>query len=288
MADLGMPASDPLLGFLRTSLLAGRSGTQILILGPWRVPAHRSLASAARGVAYQDFRFSLTARGGADFSTPQGESIPLEPGTLLWRAPGLRHSIHYRAGGYSEFAIVAPPSIYAVLVEFSLLDPSRRSIRLADPAPLFAALREASAAFHRARHHAARLIALLDIFRMVEREVEASTRRRGDGLVLDRARALLAAKLDQPLSMESVARASGMPYEKFRRIFKEATGLSPKDYRLSEKMDRAKLLLMDRGLSATAIAERLGYPEVFAFLRQFKRRTGETPGAFRNRYLGPG
>ncbi len=52
------------------------------------------------------------------------------------------------------------------------------------------------------------------------------------------------------------------------------------------RLQRALLLLDDRGLTVTEIADRLGYTEVPNFTRAFRKWTGMTPVAYRDRNRG--
>lgn len=78
-----------------------------------------------------------------------------------------------------------------------------------------------------------------------------------------------------------VAEACSMAQSTFRRQFAKATGLSPQDWLLKERMKRARSWLRDRSLSISDVADRVGYPDVFLFSKQFKQRTGVTPSAWR-------
>ncbi|TDQ40769.1 AraC family transcriptional regulator [Aureibacillus halotolerans] len=66
----------------------------------------------------------------------------------------------------------------------------------------------------------------------------------------------------------------------FATLFKEATGQSPKNYLIQERIRKAKLLLLDPG-SIESVAEQLGYTSLHYFCRNFKEVTGQTPSQFR-------
>ena len=63
----------------------------------------------------------------------------------------------------------------------------------------------------------------------------------------------------------------------FSRVFTETFGLSPKEYRLSVMVDRARILLLEGEQSIAMIAHELGYRDAFSFSRQFKERMGASP-----------
>ena len=89
--------------------------------------------------------------------------------------------------------------------------------------------------------------------------------------------------LQSRIDLKELCRENGWGYEKFRKIFKQSTGVSPAQYRLRRRLDQAKtLLLSDRDMPLSEIAIRLGYTNVYEFSAQFKKSTGQPPGKFRN------
>lgn len=66
----------------------------------------------------------------------------------------------------------------------------------------------------------------------------------------------------------------------FSVIFKEITGISPHKYLTDYRMRRAEELLSEGGYSVTVTALSVGYPDVFAFSRAYKKRFGYSPSKF--------
>ena len=75
--------------------------------------------------------------------------------------------------------------------------------------------------------------------------------------------------------------AQGIDYEQFRKAFKKRLGISPGQYRIRRRMDRACELLQHSDLSIAAIAYELGYPTPYEFSAQFKQQMGITPSRYR-------
>jgi AraC family transcriptional regulator len=67
----------------------------------------------------------------------------------------------------------------------------------------------------------------------------------------------------------------------FVRTFKQSTGLPPHRYLLARRIERAKELLGERGLSIAEVAQRTGFHGVTQLTRAFRRLTGTTPSGFR-------
>lgn len=66
----------------------------------------------------------------------------------------------------------------------------------------------------------------------------------------------------------------------FRRLFKEYSGLSPTEYRIRRRLEKAKNYLAYDDLSVAEIAELLGFVDTAYFCKQFKAHTGVTPMGF--------
>ena len=126
--------------------------------------------------------------------------------------------------------------------------------------------------------HTARAHMLLA--QVVDLHNAAKTARRGSDF-LRRACAMLEERLETELDMQAVARHFNFGYERFRKLFAAETGVSPAKYRILRRVDRAKTLLTEGRIPLKAIAEQLGYCDVYFFARQFKQVTGKTPGEFR-------
>jgi AraC-like DNA-binding protein len=74
-----------------------------------------------------------------------------------------------------------------------------------------------------------------------------------------------------------------MGYESFRKEFRARMGVSPGDYRIRRRIDRARELLTSTTQSVKEIAYELGYPNPSVFSLQFKREVGRSPEHYRSR-----
>jgi len=85
------------------------------------------------------------------------------------------------------------------------------------------------------------------------------------------------------LSLDDLASEAAMSRFHFVRAFTRATGKSPLQYVIHERMELAKLLLKTTRLPVASVAADIGYDDVSRFGRHFRRHTGVTPAAFRAR-----
>ncbi|MBD3240946.1 MAG: helix-turn-helix domain-containing protein, partial [Chitinivibrionales bacterium] len=82
-------------------------------------------------------------------------------------------------------------------------------------------------------------------------------------------------------SVEQMARESYMSVDHFIRLFARYMGVTPAEYKIRARLDKARALLKMTNYSITKIAQRLGYPDIHTFSRQFTKRMGMSPTAFR-------
>jgi len=85
--------------------------------------------------------------------------------------------------------------------------------------------------------------------------------------------------------MEGIAAELGMSRAHFFRIFKEHTGLTPYQYHLELKLNRARQMLRNSDLAVKQIARLLGFSNVYHFSKFFKNKTGLAPTPWRNHGL---
>ena len=83
------------------------------------------------------------------------------------------------------------------------------------------------------------------------------------------------------LSIPRLAELCGMSEAAFYRAFRACVGLSPKQYWLQLRLDKARQLLTDDTLSVADIAFHLGFCDEAHFCKLFRRYTGFTPGQYR-------
>ncbi len=82
---------------------------------------------------------------------------------------------------------------------------------------------------------------------------------------------------DDNLSIPEIAKLCNISEAYFRRLFKEYSGMSPNQYRLYHKIERAKTLLKYDYLTVSETADKLSFTSVAYFIKVFKEHTGNTP-----------
>jgi transcriptional regulator GlxA family with amidase domain len=108
----------------------------------------------------------------------------------------------------------------------------------------------------------------------------------GDAAVLAAQRAI-AANFAVAAPVDEMVRASGLAPRTFKRRFKAATNHAPIAYVQRIRVERAKRLLETSDEPIEEISWAVGYEDAASFRRLFKRLTGLTPGAYRQRFQIP-
>ncbi len=92
---------------------------------------------------------------------------------------------------------------------------------------------------------------------------------------------VLHAHCEEDLSVEQLAELCGCSVSNMKRIFSRYSDRGVAKYFLTIKIQRA-MQLLDAGVPAAEVAQRLGFAETGYFHTVFRRETGMTPGTYRH------
>lgn len=98
---------------------------------------------------------------------------------------------------------------------------------------------------------------------------------------LERARCFIHDHAERPISLEEVASEAALSRFHLTRSFAEVFGLPPLAYHRRLRLEGAARLLKSDAVSATEIAEQLGYGSLSAFTRAFRQNFGVPPSQAR-------
>ncbi|HWK57807.1 MAG TPA: AraC family transcriptional regulator [Parapedobacter sp.] len=105
--------------------------------------------------------------------------------------------------------------------------------------------------------------------------------------LVGKARVIFRENIETPITAEQVAEELGVSYSLFRKVFKKYTGISPGQYAIQLKIEKAKRLLTFPDKLVKEVAYELGFESCFYFSKLFKEKTGLSPASYRERYTPP-
>ncbi|MBQ9747562.1 MAG: helix-turn-helix transcriptional regulator, partial [Clostridia bacterium] len=89
--------------------------------------------------------------------------------------------------------------------------------------------------------------------------------------------------LDKSCPIGVLSEIMELSEDSFYRYFKSTIGSSPKEYLISERLRRARILLVSSQMSVTDISKRCGYENPFYFSTLFHGKYGMSPTAYREK-----
>jgi AraC family transcriptional regulator len=92
-----------------------------------------------------------------------------------------------------------------------------------------------------------------------------------------KAREVLLQHIGEPLTIKALSRKAAINECYLKKGFKEMFGTTIFDFYQSQRMEHAKYLLYDKGLSVTEVSAMLGYSSISHFSTAFKKHTGIKP-----------
>ena len=84
------------------------------------------------------------------------------------------------------------------------------------------------------------------------------------------------------ISIEKISEHLGITRKYLYNIFKKYTDISPKDYIVYYRMEKASKLLLEGNITVESVASLVGYLNQFHFAKEFKKIVGKTPTEYRN------
>jgi len=100
-------------------------------------------------------------------------------------------------------------------------------------------------------------------------------------------RVIRAMHLD-PLKSAAWTKASsecGVSIAHFRKLFKKETGLSPVQYSLKSRLQKAAQMLVTTPLPVKEVAQQSGFNDIYYFSKLFKKYQGFSPRTYRKNFV---
>ncbi|MES2826937.1 MAG: AraC family transcriptional regulator [Bacteroidota bacterium] len=103
--------------------------------------------------------------------------------------------------------------------------------------------------------------------------------------LISKAKFLLQESIEIPINMDQMVSELPMGYSKFRKAFKAQMGVSPNQYHLDLRLERAKELLLSTNLTVDEVSYKTGFSSIFYFSRLFKKKNSLAPSTFRAQHI---
>ena len=221
----------------------------------------------------------LCLKGSGTYTDASGATWPLKEGSLFLRRTGQRHSVQiHDEGPWVECWIVLVAEIEKVLESLGMM-PANNVMETKIDLTLIREIRRTAASLGNADDRGLRQLMVRLVGILVSLLDRADTTAANDDFDLNLACRLLGE--DPKSNLRFVARELGLSWERFRKLFRQASGISPGAYRLRRRLERAQAELLADKRSINEIASDLGYANPFTFSRLFHRHVGCTPTAWR-------
>jgi len=105
-----------------------------------------------------------------------------------------------------------------------------------------------------------------------------------DENIVNHARLIIRSNLESGICPRDIADQLKISYSRFRKLFKEYTGIAPVQYQIQLKLEKAKEELVNTSKSIKEIAFDLNFESSQYFSSQFKEKTKLTPVEFRKSF----
>lgn len=93
----------------------------------------------------------------------------------------------------------------------------------------------------------------------------------------------IAANYFSHITIDGISKDLGIDRRYFSRIFTKYTGVSPQKYLVTYRLERAKALLASGNYTVGEVASSVGYDDIFAFSKIFKKKYGVSPSQVKNK-----
>ncbi len=238
--------------------------------------------SVATSRTLQEFQLLYISHGSGVFSTIN-RSYEIAGGSAFFLFPGIRHAYHpHKSTGWEEFWIGFTGPYANNLWEQGVISPEKSIFHVGYQESLIHMFDENFRLMHQQFpgfkiRLSGGIIALITSIMGLSKQQQYQT---NEINVVDKVKSLLEGRIFDNISIDEITEATGIGKSKLIALFSDYTGLSPYQYFLHMKINKAKEWL-NMGLSVKEISYRLGFQDPCYFSRIFTKKTGFSPTEWR-------
>lgn len=240
-----------------------------------------------KGRELNEYQMLYTVEGEGTFeSTSTNGRVKVKEGDVFLLFPGEWHTYHpIPEIGWKQFWIGFKGKNMDDRVRAGFLSSAKPLYHIGYSPQIINLYKDAMQAAFEEKAYMQQLLAgivnhLIGLMYALERNIILNKNQNHVDMIL-RAQQHIRESLESTLSIQDIANELGVSYSKFRKLFKEYTGLSPATYQQDLKLQRAKELLTTTSLSIKEIAYRLNFDSPDYFSAKFKIKTGRKPSEMR-------
>jgi AraC-like DNA-binding protein len=234
---------------------------------------------AIHRLSYSSFLL-LYVVSGSGYVYLDGRNTPIGEGTLLLLDCYQPHTYGTKTGWdilWAHFDGVQARAFYEVIVQNH-----SQFIFLPDPYRAMRPLEKVYRMYHHEKRASEALVNQYIVSLLTEMLTAGSERENeSEGGSLEEAVTYITQNLDQPLSLNVLARRAALSPFYFSRVFKRETGYTPHEYLINARVNAAKFYLKTTQYSNKEISYRCGFSSESGFCTIFKRISGITPQTYR-------
>ena len=241
-----------------------------------------------RNIVVSGYHIIYVLAGRGHYIDWDDKQYEVSPGTIMQRLPGRRHSTLCDMGDeWVECYICLPKFIFENMEMLALPVCKWPIFHPGLDAQLLGLFQNALTTLKNARpmEVAGFLVDAMQIVRHMTALVQQTQQPRAQHVgIIEEAQQLLDHPPTHRHALKQLVTRHSISHERFRKIFKNATGLSLGEYRIRRRIETACGLLQNSDLFIKQIALNLEFSNVQSFSRQFSQRIGYSPSHFRRMF----
>lgn len=238
-----------------------------------------------RGRILDEFQLLFIVKGSGTFESAHQSKVQIDAGTIILLFPGEWHNYSYNPDtGWDEYWVGFDGINIQTMVKSGFFTVSN---------PVFkVGINDEFISFYKS------IISYAEQEAMGYQQVASSIVRHMMGLLyfknqnslfsdkevvekINQARILIRDNISNSVSPADIAEKLGLGYSWFRKAFKKYAGISPAQFQLQIRLQRAKDLLLNTNLSVSEIAYELTFDTPGQFSTFFRQKANMTPKEFR-------
>ena len=244
----------------------------------------------SKGRILEEYQLIYIAKGSGTFESEQVGSVVVHPGTVLLLFPNIWHRYKpHDDEGWEEYWVGFNGSYASYLMQQDCFDPHAPLIHMGFNSEfinvfirLIDTLKFEGVAF--AQLSSSLTTQLLGLVYASALQKEKVMDRKEQ--VINNIRYKIHENLSNCATLEELASQHNVSYAWFRKTFKEVVGISPGQYQLNLKLEKAARMIRETQMSISEIAFVNGFVSEHHFSKIFKKKMGVSPSAYKHQNQG--